>query len=145
MATTAARKTATVWGGTSRDNILEFYTEEFRAEPSPVALFRQRVVQWFFAAKHLRIFEAIRLSHNPSKDDLDSHRMVCSALITFGEFTTNYAKQNKEQLNLESVGLSIEAIETETRLLRDNFKMFHDNIISDQEAEAVLKEAFHES
>jgi len=145
MGTTAERKTTTVWGGTRRDNILEFYTEEFRAEPSPVALFRQHVVQWFFAAKHLRIFEAIRLSNNPSEDDLDSHRMVCSALITFGEFATNYSKQNKEQLNLESVGLSIQAIEAETRLLGDNFKMFHDNIISDQEAEAVLKEAFHES
>jgi hypothetical protein len=145
MATTAERKTTTVWGGTRRGNILEFYTEEFRAEPSPVPLFRQRVVQWFFAAKHLRIFEAIRLPNNPSADDLDSHRMICSALITFGEFATNYAKQNKEPLNLESVGLSIEAIEAETRLLRDNFKMFHDNIISDQEAEAVLKEAFHES
>lgn len=135
----------TVLGGRRSGNILEFYTEEFKAQPSPVAFFRQHVIQWFFAAKTLRFFEAMRLCNNPSEEDLASHRMTCSALITFGEFATIFARQHQDEVNLKSVELSIESIEAETRLLRDNFKMFHDNIISEEQAEAVLKEAFNEA
>ena len=133
------------FGGHRGGNILEFYTAEFRPEPSPVGIFRQHVIQWFFAAKHLRFFEANRLTDNPTPEDLASHRMVCSALITFGEFAGNFARKSKSQVDLASVGLSVESIEAETRLLRNNFKMFHDNTISYHEADAVLKEAFNET
>ncbi len=133
------------FGGHRGGNILEFYTGEFRPEPSPVENFRQHIIQWFFAAKHLRYFEANRLTDQPSPEDLASHRMVCSALITFGEFAGNFARRCKPQVNLADVGLSIESIEAETRLLRNNFKMFHDNTISYHEADAVLKEAFNET
>lgn len=133
------------FGGHRGGNILEFYTEEFRPEPSPVETFRQHVIQWFFAAKHLRFFEANRLTDKPTPEDLASHRMVCSALITFGEFATNFAGKCKSQINLAAVGLSVESIEAETRLLRNNFKMFHDHTMSYFEADAVLKEAFHEA
>ena len=126
-------------------NILEFYTEEFRPEPATAQTFRQHVVQWFFAAKHLRLFEARRLTDQPTAEDLASHRMICSALITFGEFASNYARHNRAEFNLAAVGVSVECIEAETRLLRDNFRMFHDNTISRSEAETVLKEAFHEA
>jgi len=71
--------------------------------------------------------------------------MVCSALITFGEFATNFSKEQGKALDLESVGISVDSIAAETRLLRDNFRMFHDNTISDEQAEGVLKEAFHDS
>ena len=110
----------------------------------PVVHFRQHLIQWFFAVKHLRIFEAIKLCNKPTEEDLASHRMVCSALITFGEFATNFARKCETELNLESIEMSIESIEAETRLLRDNFKMFHDDTISDQEADQVLREAFDE-
>ena len=133
------------FGGSRGGNILEFYTGEFRPEPSPVEMFRQHVVQWFFAAKHLRFFEAMKLSSMPAQDDLASHRMVCSALITFGEFATNFARQFKPQVDLASVGLSVECIEAETRMLRNNYKMFHDDTISADQAETVLKEAFNEA
>jgi len=142
MATTIERKT--VWGGRRGGNILEFYTEEFKPLPSRAELFRQHIIEWFFAAKHLRRFEAIRLTDKPSDEDLASHRMVCSTLITFGEFASNFARQQKQDLDLPSIGLSVESIEAETRLLRDNFKMFHDSTISDKEAEEVLSEAFNE-
>ena len=133
------------FGGHRDGNILEFYTEEFRPEPSPVELFRQHVIQWFFAAKHLRFFETNRLTDKPTSEDLASHRMVCSALITFGEFASTFARRNTSQIDLAAVGLSVESIEAETRLLRNNFKMFHDNTISYAQADAVLKEAFNEA
>ena len=127
------------------DNILEFYTQEFRPEPAPAELFRQHIIQWFFAAKHLRFFEVNKLSEKPSEADLASHRMVCSALITFGEYASKFARQFKNVADLSVVGLSVECIEAETRLLRNNFKMFHDNVMTFPEAEAVLAEAFNEA
>jgi hypothetical protein len=126
-------------------NILEFYTDEFSPEPLPVESFRQQVIQWFFAAKHLRYFEANKLTDKPAPEDLASHRMVCSALITFGEFASNFARKRTEQVDLATVGLSVECIEAETRLLRNNFKMFHDHAISYAEADGLLKEAFQEA
>ena len=133
------------FGGHRGGNILEFCTQEFRPEPAPAEVFRQHIIQWFFAAKHLRFFEVSRLSEKPSPADLASHRMVCSALITFGEYASNYARQEKKVADLAVVGLSVECIEAETRLLRNNFKMFHDNIMSLPEAEAILTEAFNET
>ena len=126
-------------------NILEFYTEEFRPEPSPIENFRQQVVEWFFAAKHMRFFEANQLTDKPAQEDLATHRTVCSALITFGDFASDFARKSRSQVELAVVGLSVECIEAETRLLRNNLKMFHDLTITDAEAEAVLKEAFHEA
>jgi hypothetical protein len=105
-------------------NILEFYAEEFRPEPLPAEDFRQQVIQWFFAAKHLRYFEVNILSDNPAPEDLASHNMVCSALIAFGEFAGNFIRTSQEQVNLAALGLSVECIEAETRLLRNNLKMF---------------------
>src|SRR2546425_1529403 len=99
---------ATRFGRHRGGNILEFYTQEFRPEPSSAEMFRQHVIQWFFAAKHLRFFEANRLSDKPLADDLASHRMVCSALITFGEFASNFARQMKKQVDLGAVGLSVD-------------------------------------
>jgi hypothetical protein len=68
--------------------------------------------------------------------------MVCSALITFGEFASIFAR--KSDVDLKSVGLSIKGIEAETRLLRDNFQMFHDDTMSMEEAENILAAAFKE-
>jgi hypothetical protein len=144
MSTTHLAMPKMRYGGHRGGNILEFYTEEFRPEASSIEIFRQHVIQWFFAVKHLRRFETSKLSDSPSPEDLSSHRMVCSALITFGEFASNYARSQNTQLNLAAVGLSVECIEAETRMLRDNFKMFHDNTMSMSEAEAVLKKAFNE-
>jgi hypothetical protein len=125
-------------------NVLEFYAEEFRPEALPVEAFRQKVIEWFFAARHLRYFEVNKLTANPAPEDLANHESVCSALIAFGEFAGKFARECQEQANLAASGLSVECIEAETRLLRDNFKMFHDPGISYAEADDVLKEAFHE-
>lgn len=126
--------------GSRGRGILEFYTEEFQPAPAPADLFRQRVIQWFFAVKHLRFFEANKLTENPAPEDLASHERVCSALIRFGEFAGPFARTGGAQADLLAVGLSAEDIAAETRLLRNNFKMFHDDTISYSEADAVLKE-----
>jgi hypothetical protein len=118
---------------------------EFRPEPLPMEDFRRQVIQWFSAAKHLRCFEVNKLTENPVPEDLAIHGTVCSALITFGEFAGIFARKCKEQVNLATLGLSVECIEAETRLLRNNFKMFHDLTISYGEADDVLGEAFHEA
>jgi hypothetical protein len=143
LATEETRKPSVRFGGHRGGNILEFYAQEFKPEPSSAEDFRQHVIQWFFAAKTLRVFETIRLTDKPTDDDLASHRMVCSALITFGEFASLFIK--KAEISLEPVGLSVECIEAETRLLRNNFKMLHDNLITSEEAESVLKKAFNET
>jgi len=132
-------------GGQRGGNILEFYTQEFRPESSTGELFKQHVIQWFFAAKHLRKFEANNLTDNPTVEDLASHRMICLALITFGEFAAQFARKEKKTADLEVVGLSVECIEAETRLLRSNFKMFHDDTMTFKEADSLLAEAFHET
>lgn len=123
---------------------MEFYTEEFRPEQTSIEVFRQHLIQWFFAAKHLRIFEALVLVKDPTGDNLASHRMVCSALITFGEFASNHVHQSNN-INLSVVGLSVKDVEAETRMLRDNFKMFHDDTMSESQAEELLGKAFNES
>src|SRR5262245_56976373 len=126
-------------------NPIEFYAEEFRQEPSSADGFRQQVVEWFFAVKHLRFFEVNRLTYNSDPEDLRIHRLVCSALINFGELAAMRAARLRSESGLESLGLSTECVEAETRLLRDNFKMFHDRTMSLSEAESILSDAFHES
>jgi len=130
-------------GGHRGGNILEFYPAEFKPEPSPVEIFRQHVVQWFFASKHLRYWENRELTQDPEERDLATHRMVCASLITFGEFAANFAKNMG--INFATVGIAVEAIEAETKMLRYNFRMFHDDTMSCDEAENILKEAFHEA
>lgn len=136
MATTAHKKT--VLGGVRGGNILEFYAEEFKPQASPIGLFRQHLASWFFAARLLRIFEANKLTSAPAEEDLASHRVACSALITFGEYASIFARKQPAELDLQSLGITVESIEAETRLLRDNFRMFHDQTMSEQEAESVL-------
>ncbi len=140
MSTPIENKTR--FGGPRDGNILEFYSREFKPEPSPFEMFRQHVSQWFFASRMLRAFEATALSNEPAEQDLSSHQIACAALITFGAFASNFAKHHKEEIDLGKVGLKVEDIEAETRLLRDNFKMFHDDTMSQEEAEKVLREAF---
>lgn len=135
-------KRATRFGGYRGGNILECYTEDFRPEPSPFQMFRQHVVQWFFAVKHLRRFEVTNLTDSPQLEDLNSHKLVCSTLITFGQFAVKFARENKTGANLESLGLTVEAIEVEIRLLQDSFGMFHDDTMTLSDAKNILEEAF---
>jgi hypothetical protein len=67
--------------------------------------------------------------------DLD-HRSVLSALIGQGEMLFCHAKM--QALGLESVGLSVEMVESEIRALRDDMRITHEELISEEEAKDIL-------
>src|SRR6266699_673059 len=95
---TETTENKTRFGGLRGGNILEFYSREFKPEPSPFEMFRQHVSQWFFASRMLRAFEATALSNKPSEQDLSSHEIACAALITFGAFASSLPNTIKRKL-----------------------------------------------
>src|SRR5438132_12161903 len=81
-------------------------------------------VRWFEHCQRLRDFENKHLLTNPSKEDLRAHRVVISDLIADGEILAWQARE--ASADLSPVGFKIEDIEAETRVLRDNARMFHE-------------------
>ena len=133
-------------GGRRGGNILGFCLVEFQLQPSPPLVFAKHVIEWFFAAKQMRIYEYELALGSPRSEDLEGHRSFCSALIAFGEFASGFAKENsKAREALAAFEVPAESIEAETRLLRNNLKMFHDGSMSNKEADAVLDEVFGEA
>jgi hypothetical protein len=99
-------------------------------------------VRWFEHCRMLRDFENKHLLALPSGDDLCAHRVVIADLIADGEILAWQARQSGADLSV--VGFRIEDIEAETRLLRDNARMFHEPMPT-AEAEQVLEGAFGQS
>ncbi|SRR5260370_25388536 len=99
-------------------------------------------VRWFEHCRMLRDFENQHLLTKPTEDDLRAHRVVIADLIADGEILAWQARQSRADLS--TVGFKIEDIEAETRLLRDNARMFHEPLPA-TEAERVLEAAFGQS
>jgi hypothetical protein len=99
-------------------------------------------VRWFEACRMLRDFENRHLLVNPGSDDLRAHRVVIADLIADGEILAWQARQSR--VDLSAADFKIEDIEAETRLLRDNARMFHEPMPA-EEAEHILKEVFGQS
>lgn len=99
-------------------------------------------VRWFEHCRMLRDFENQHLLANPAPDDLHAHRVVLADLIADGEILAWQARQSS--VDLGQVGFAVEDIEAETRLLRDNFRMFHEPMPV-AEAEKILEAAFGQS
>jgi hypothetical protein len=95
--------------------------------------------RWFEHCRMLREFENQFLLTNAGKDNLHAHRVVIADLIADGEILAWQARQSKT--DFRTVGFSVEDIEAETRLLRDNFRMFHEAMPA-AEAERILEAAF---
>lgn len=132
-----------VMGGHRRGNILQLFPREFKPEPTADAMFRQHVAQWFLATKMLRYWESELLNNGSAGEkDLAMHRLACSTLITFGEFASMFAREHEGSLNLQAINVKVVDIEAETRLLRGNFKMYHDPGMTDDQAEDILSNAF---
>jgi hypothetical protein len=108
------------------------------AEVPPMA----EAVRWFEHCRMLRDFENKHLLANPSADDLRAHRVVIADLIADGEILAWQARQ--AEADISQVGFTVEDIEAETRLLRDNFRMFHEPMPA-AEAERILEVAFGQS
>jgi len=68
-------------------------------------------------------------------NDID-HRSVLSALIGQGEILLCHAKM--QGLALEGIGLSFEMVESEIRALRDDLRITHEELISEEEAKNIL-------
>jgi hypothetical protein len=99
-------------------------------------------VRWFEHCRMLRDFENKHLLSRPSAEDLHAHRVVLADLIADGEILAWQARQSR--VDLGPAGITIEDIEAETRLLRDNFRMFHEPMPV-VEAERILEAAFGQS
>ncbi|MEI9999910.1 MAG: hypothetical protein WDO13_12520 [Verrucomicrobiota bacterium] len=65
-----------------------------------------------------------------------SHRSALSLLIGQGEYLLQHSRL--QNLNLESIGLTGEMIESEIRALRDDLRITHEELISEVEAEKIL-------
>src|SRR5207247_5221005 len=114
-------------------------TRRARLAEAPVLA---EAVRWFEHSRMLRDFENKHLLANASAEDLRAHRVVISDLIADGEILSWQARQSA--VDFSSVGFSIEDIEAETRLLRDNARMFHEPLPLG-EAERILAAAFGQS
>lgn len=65
---------------------------------------------------------------------------MLTSLIAHGEWAQMQTK--REKIDLSLIGVTLEDIAAETRILRDTFRSAFDNTFSTAEAETVLKEAF---
>jgi len=96
-------------------------------------------VRWFEQCRVLRDFENKHLLVNPDADNLAAHRVVIADLIADGEILAWQARQSAADLS--AGGFAIADIETETRLLRDNYRLFHEPM-PEAEAERILEAVF---
>jgi hypothetical protein len=96
-------------------------------------------VRWFEHCRMLRDFENEHLLRQRDPESLAAHRVVILDLIADGELLAWQARQ--EGADLSPVAFTVEDIEAETRLLHDNFVMFHKPMPA-PEAEQVLEVAF---
>ena len=99
--------------------------------------FRLRLAQWFGEAAQCRVdlaFGADSSAHH------DLQRGLLTSLVAYGEWAQRQAR--REKIDLSAIGVKVEDIAAETRLLRDTFRSAFDNALSSAEADAVLKEVF---
>jgi hypothetical protein len=108
------------------------FSPEMQAEDQ----FRREIAQWFFAATQCRI-EVALLTDTSKADD---QRAFLSSLITWGEWAQQQVRT--KAIDLSPIGVKIEDVAAETRLLRDTYRSAFENALSVQEAESVLKEVF---
>jgi hypothetical protein len=98
--------------------------------------------RWFEHCRMPRDFENHLLLTNPASEDLRAHRVVIADLIADGEILAWQARQSAA--DLATANFTVEDIEAETRLLRDNARMFHEPMPAAQ-AERILEDAFGQS
>ncbi len=114
-------------------------TRRARLAEAPLAA---EAVRWFEHCRMLRDFENKHLLADRGAEDLRAHRVVIADLIADGEILAWQARQSA--VDLRPVGFTVQDIEAETRLLRDNFRMFHEPMAA-AEAAQILEAAFGQS
>ena len=121
---------------------LPYMIREARRARLAEAPLAAEAVRWFEHCRMLRDFENKHLLAEGGAEDLRAHRVVIADLIAGGEILAWQARQSG--VDLSPVGFTVEDIEAETRLLRDNFRMFHESMAAG-EATQILEAAFGQS
>ena len=109
----------------------------YQPEMQSAEAFRLKLAQWFLEATQCRF--DISLSEG-SAADIDRKRGMLTSLIAYGEWAQ--MQTGKEKLDLSPIGVTLEDVAAETRILRDTYRSTFENALSTAEAEAVLKEVF---
>jgi hypothetical protein len=100
---------------------------------SPEA-FRRTIIQWFYAAHQCCGSIALYPEH------ADLHRPLITSLISWGEWAGQELAGRR--IDLTPIGVKLEDVQAETRILRDTYCSAFENSLSEAEAEAILKKAF---
>lgn len=109
------------------------FSPEMQAEEQ----FRRDVAQWFFAAVQCQVSIA-QLDDSP--ESMDLNRRFLSSLIGWGKWAEQQARNKK--IDLSPIGVTVDDVAAETRILRMTYRSAFENIFSKEEADAVLKEVF---
>jgi hypothetical protein len=99
--------------------------------------FRRDVAQWFFAAIQCRVSIVQDEDKGPA---MEMNRRFLSTLIGWGEWAEQQAKD--KGIDLSPIGVTVNDVGAETRILRMTYRSAFENVLSDNEAEDVLKEVF---
>lgn len=120
---------------------LPYMLRETRRARLAEASIPAEAVRWFEHCRIIRDFENKHLLTEPTPVDLYAHRVVITDLIADGEILAWQARQTGADFS--PVGFTVEDIEAETRLLRDNFRTFHEPMPS-EEANRIVEGIFAE-
>ena len=115
---------------------LEPLRESIEAEESPLL---SRLVSWVNSVSVFRYEEA----HDPRDLSGDQdHRTALSWLIAMGEHFVLEIETNPDA-DLSAVNLSLAAIRSEIQALRDDFRITHEPMMPEKEADEILLKIFH--
>ena len=109
----------------------------YQLEAQTHEAFRLKLAQWFGEANQCRI--DLALTEGPAANR-DLQRGMLTSLIAYGEWAQ--LQTRREKIDLSPIGVKLEDIAAETRILRDTYRSAFDNALSSAEADAVLKEVF---
>jgi hypothetical protein len=121
------------FGGRQTTMRIASFSPEMQAEEQ----FRREVAQWFFAAVQCRV-NIVQLDDAPESQDLN--RRFLASLIGWGEWAEQQARNMN--IDLSPIGVTVDDVAAETRILRMTHRSAFENVFSTEEAEAVLKEVF---
>lgn len=121
------------YGGRQTTMRIASFSPEMQAEDE----FRRDVAQWFFAALQCRV-GIVRLDDSP--EEMDINRRFLASLIGWGEWAEQQARISG--IDLSPIGVTIDDVAAETRILRMTHRSAFENVFSTEEAEAIVKEVF---
>jgi hypothetical protein len=120
---------------------LELLLQQTRKARMPQSIpLAATAVQWFQLCNILQLIEDVHLLHaDPDADTLRAHRVLVTDLIADGEILALTA--TRQNIDFRPVGFTISDIESQVRLLRSHYQMWHAPMRK-AEADKLLEEVF---